>query len=170
MKKFCLLVSVCSFSLGTFAQVNFSEHIAPIIYNHCTNCHRPGEIAPFPLTNYSEVQSWSGMIKYVTGIHYMPPFKADPTYQEYQKVNVLTDSEIQLISDWVDAGTPQGNTSLEPPLPVFPAGSAIGTPDLTVSFSQKHPILGNNTDEYRYFVIPTGLTQDRDLVALEMRP
>jgi hypothetical protein len=171
MKKFCILFSLLSTGLFTSAQiVNFSEHIAPIIYNHCTSCHRPGEVAPFPLTNYSEVQSWATMIKYVTDIKYMPPFKADPAYQEYQKVNTLSASEIQLISDWVDAGTPQGNTTLEPPLPVFPTGSAIGTPDLTLSFSQKHLIDGNNTDEYRYFVLPTGLTQDKDLVALEMRP
>lgn len=171
MKKFCLLFSVFFSALAANAQnVTFSEHIAPIIYNHCTGCHRPGEVAPFPLTNYAEVQSWGAMIEYVTGIKYMPPFKADPTYQQYQRVNVLSDAEIQLISDWVGAGMPQGNTTLEPPLPTFPTGSAIGTPDLVLSFSQSHPIAGNNTDEYRYFVLPTGLTQDRDLIALEMRP
>jgi hypothetical protein len=30
--------------------------------------------------------------------------------------------------------------------------------------------VGNNTDEYRYFVIPTGLTRDADLIGLELRP
>lgn len=159
--------------IGCYLQaqtVTYAEHIAPIIYSHCTSCHRPGEIGPFPLTKYSEVKANDGLIKYSTGIHYMPPWKADPTYAEYQKVNVLTAAEIQLIDDWVTAGSPRGDSTLEPAMPVFPQGSAVGVPDLTISFSQAHPILGNNTDEYRYFVIPTGLTEDKDLVALEMRP
>ena len=25
--------------------VTFSEHIAPIIFNNCTRCHRPGELS-----------------------------------------------------------------------------------------------------------------------------
>ena len=38
------------------AEVNYSEHISPIIYNNCTECHRIGEIGSFlPLTNYFQV-------------------------------------------------------------------------------------------------------------------
>ena len=150
--------------------VTYSEHIAPIIYNHCTTCHRPGEIAPFSLTNYSEVSNWAAMIQYVTDIKFMPPWKAEVGYQQYQKENHLSASQIQLISDWVNQGAPQGNPALEPPLPVFPSGSQVGAPDLVVSFSQKYTHVGNNQDEYRYFVIPTGLTEAKDLVALEVRP
>ena len=57
--------------VGTFyadAQVNFSEHIAPIIYNNCTSCHRSGEVGPMHFTNYQEVVDWAGMIQYVTEI------------------------------------------------------------------------------------------------------
>ena len=50
------------------AQVNFSEHIAPIIYNNCTSCHRSGEVGPMHFTNYQEVVDWAGMIQYVTEI------------------------------------------------------------------------------------------------------
>ena len=36
------------------APVTFSEHIAPIIYEKCGSCHRPGESAPFSLTNFGK--------------------------------------------------------------------------------------------------------------------
>ncbi len=150
--------------------VNYSEHIAPIIYNHCTSCHRPGEIGPFPLTNYSEVSSWASMVKYVTQSRNMPPWKPDPTYREFRKENYLTQQQIDLIAQWVDNGFPQGNPQLEPALPQFPSGSQIGTPDLVLSFAQSHTVKGINKDEYRYFVIPTGLTTNKKLVALEIRP
>jgi hypothetical protein len=154
-----------------FAQaVNYSEHIAPIIYKNCTTCHRPGEVGPFSLTNYTEVAAYSKMIKYVTAIKYMPPWKADVEFQRFQGENTLTASQIKQIGDWVDAGTPRGDANLEPKLPVFPKGSQVGIPDKVVSFKKKYTHKGNNIDEYRYFVLPTGLTEDKDLIALEVRP
>lgn len=150
--------------------INYSEHIAPIIYKNCTSCHREGEIAPFPLTNYNEVTSFAQMIKYVTSIKYMPPWKPDHKFSNFQGENYLTDNQISMIKNWVDNGTPKGDPSLEPPLPVFPKGSLVGAPDKVLSFSQKWLHKGNNKDEYRYFVLPTGLTEDKDLVGLEFRP
>ena len=52
----------------------------------------------------------------------------------------------------------------------FPEGSQVGTPDLVVSFSQSYLHKGTGIDEYRYFVIPTNLTEAKYLTALEVRP
>src|SRR4051812_11115997 len=108
MRKVLLMAVLCWSANAVMAQtstVTYSEHIAPIIYNHCTTCHRPGEIGPFSLTNYSEVQSYAATIRQATTIKFMPPWKADPTYQRYQKENYLSAAEIQMISDWVANGT-----------------------------------------------------------------
>jgi hypothetical protein len=168
------LLSFSTFLLLSFLvdaqSPTFSEHIAPIIYNHCTKCHRDGEIGPFPLSNYSQVSARGEMIKHVTSINYMPPWQPDPGYKRYQRENYLSDAQKQQIVAWVDAGMPQGNPSFEPPLPVFPTGSQVGVPDLTVSFAKKHVHPGNNIDEYRYFAIPTGLTQDKKIKSIEFRP
>lgn len=173
MKKLLLLsLHALILSLSASAQlITWSEHVAPIVYNHCTSCHRPGEIAPFSLTNYAEAYNWANMMQYVTEIRYMPPWKADPNFGvEYLGENYLKDDEIATIKAWVDGGAPQGDPTLEPPLPVFPTGSQVGTPDLVLSFSQSYIHKGTGYDEYRYFVLPTGLTQNKNLVALEMRP
>lgn len=171
MKK---VITLLSFSfliqLQVNAQVNYSEHIASIIYNNCTSCHRAGEIAPFPLTNYQEVSSWGEMIQYVTETKYMPPWKPDKSYSHFVGESGLTDAEIQMIADWVAAGTPQGNPSLEPALPDFPSGSQLGTPDLVLEMSEEYLIEGNNEDDYRVFVLPTGLTEDKEIAAIEFRP
>lgn len=169
MKQFIILLfSVCVISAQ--AQVTFSEHIAPIIYKHCTSCHRPGEIGPFPLTNYLEVAANANTIKDVTSIRYMPPWKAKQDYGHFIGENILSDEQIQMIADWVEQDVPRGDASLEPHLPVYPGGSQIGVPDLVLSFDRAYSHIGNNKDEYRYFVIPTGLTEDKDLIALEVRP
>ncbi|MBX2875648.1 MAG: T9SS type A sorting domain-containing protein [Saprospiraceae bacterium] len=171
MKKSSSLI-ICHLFLGftIFGQVNFSEDIAPIIYENCTSCHRPGEIAPFSLTNYEQVAAWGATIRYVTEIQYMPPWKPDRTYSKFVGEKGLTEAEIQLIADWVDAGTPQGDPALAPPLPNFPSGSQLGTPDLVLEMAEDYFIEGNNQDDYRVFVLPTGLTEDREIAAIEFRP
>ena len=89
-----LLAAPCA-QAQTGAQVTFSQHIAPLVYQHCTPCHRTGEVAPFPLTNFAEVSSHGQTIKYVTGTRYMPPWKPDPNYRHYLDENTLTNTEIQ---------------------------------------------------------------------------
>lgn len=152
------------------SQVTFTKDIAPIIYNNCAVCHRTGEIGPMSLTNYEEVKNWAETIRYVTSIKYMPPWKPDPDFSRFQGENYLSDEEIAAISEWVDNGKPFGDPEDTPPYPDFPDGSVLGQPDLVLSMEQPYLHKGNNLDEYRYFVIPTGLTEDKIVKALEMRP
>lgn len=153
----------------TGSQVTFSQHIAPLVYQHCTSCHRVGEVAPFPLTTYAEVASHGQTIKYVTGTRYMPPWKPDPSYRHYLDENTLSNAEIQQIRDWVDNGMPQGNPALTPPVPTFPGGSQLGTPDLVVPMRRAFTHQGNGQDLYRIFVLPVNLPTDRDIAAIEFR-
>ena len=62
---------------------NYSEDIAPIIYNKCLQCHHSGGIAPLSLETYADAISNAGMIQHVTSSGEMPPFLADTLYQEY---------------------------------------------------------------------------------------
>ncbi len=153
-----------------FAQVTFTKDIAPIIYNNCTKCHRPNEIGPFSMTNYEEIKPWAPTIKYVTSVRYMPPWKADPEYSRFQGERILTQEQIDLIAEWADNDAPYGNASEEPELPEFPTGSQIGMPDLVLSMSESFVHQGGNKDEYRVFVLPTGLTEDKQVAMVELRP
>ncbi len=152
------------------AQPTFSKDVAPIIFKHCTVCHRQGEIGPMTLTNYEEVKNWASTIKYVTTNKIMPPWKADQSYSRFVDENYLSSSQIKTISDWVDAGSPEGNPSNTPKLPEFPVNSLLGTPDLVLPFKKSYIHKGNGKDEYRYFVIPTGLTESKKIKAIELRP
>ena len=40
---------------------------------HCAACHRPGEVAPFSLLDYRDVQKRAAQIVRVTARRYMPP-------------------------------------------------------------------------------------------------
>ena len=123
-----------------------------------------------PFTSYNQVAAYAGMIKYVTGIRYMPPWKPDPNFRHFLDENVLSAQEITQIQQWADNGAPEGNPALTPPLPTFPTGSQLGTPDLVVNMAQKFTHQGNNQDQYQIFVLPTNEATDKDIAAVEFRP
>ena len=152
MKNISLIFLLPSFLL---TQVTFSEHISPIIYNNCTECHRVGGPGPMPFTNYNEVSSLGYMIEYVTSTGYMPPWHADPEYSNFIGERYLSNDDKQLISDWVEQGMPQGDPNLEADIPNFPEGSQIGIPDAVFTMEEEYLIEGNNQDDYRVFVFET---------------
>ncbi len=155
---------------GHAADPTFSQDIAPIIFSNCVSCHRPGEVGPFPLQSFEDVSNRAQMVKAVTQSRYMPPWKAAPDFGEFAYNAGLTQEEIDLIAAWVDAGTPPGDPSLTPPLPTFQEGSQLGVPDLVLSMEEAWAIKDDFSDEYRNFVIPTGLTEDKIVAAIEFRP
>ena len=118
-----LTAGVCPAQTPT---VTYSEQIAPIIYNNCTGCHRPGQIAPIPLMSYSDVVRHSVSIAAVTQDHSMPPWKPQPGWAAYRGQRGLTPDQIAMIQQWVYSGAPQGDPSKEPPLPAFTDGCETG--------------------------------------------
>lgn len=167
--------TVLFFSLLAFSQteeVTFSEDISPIIYNKCTSCHRSGESGPMNFTSYEEVAALGSMIEYVTQNNYMPPWLPDPDYTSHAMLDerFLSSNEKNLISEWVKQGFPQGNPELEADMPIFTDGSAVGEPDYVFQLEDEYFIEGNNQDDYRVFVFPTGFTEDTYIKAIEFRP
>jgi len=172
MKKFILML-ICS--LSAFSQtdeITFTKDISSIIYNKCTSCHRSGESGPTNLTSYEEVASLGSMIEYVTQNNYMPPWPPDPNYTPHSLLDerFLTENEKNLISEWIDQGMIEGDQSMEAEMPIFPEGSAIGVPDYVFELEEEYFIEGNNEDDYRVFVFPTGFTEDTYIKSIEFRP
>ena len=97
----------------------FSEHVAPIVYAKCIQCHRPGEVAPMSLINYQEVQPWAASIRRQLVGQTMPPFHSHSRYGLLLSTPRLTQAEIDTIVRWVDTGTPEGNPALLPELPIL---------------------------------------------------
>ena len=64
--------------ISDFKAVNFSRDVAPIVFDKCAACHRPGGAAPFSLLSYDDVRQRARQIVAVTERRYMPPWKADP--------------------------------------------------------------------------------------------
>ena len=98
----------------------FSQHVAPIVFAKCIQCHRPGEVAPMSLINYRDVEPWAGPIRKQLVERTMPPFHSHSRYGLLVDTPRLTQHEIDTIVRWVDTGAPEGDPALLPELPILP--------------------------------------------------
>ncbi len=116
------------------AEVNYSEHVATIIYEHCSQCHRPGQSAPFTLLSYDDVKKNADTIQQVINSRYMPPWKPVAASVTYANNRQLPENQIKTLNAWIEAGCPEGNSKLAPNPPQYPDVWALGKPDLVIGW------------------------------------
>jgi peroxiredoxin len=150
-------------------KVTFHRDVLPILQKRCQGCHRPGEIGPFALMTYRQAADWAADIKEYTRTRRMPPWKPTegPAFRDERK---LTDREIATLAAWADGGTPEGDPKDAPPPARFPQGWRLGKPDLVLTPDRDFLVGPRGGDLFRCFVVPTNLTEDKFVVAYEVRP
>jgi mono/diheme cytochrome c family protein len=157
-------------ALSAAQTVTFNKQIAPIIYSNCSSCHRPGEAAPFSLLSYQDVAKRGTLIATVTQSRFMPPWKAERTAYAFKDERRLKDSDIALIADWVKQGMPEGKSEDAPASPKFASGWMLGEPDLIVEMPSAYHVPADGPDIYRNIAVPLGLTEDKWITAIDMKP
>ena len=91
--------------------VTFNRDVAPIVFQNCVPCHRPGEAGPFSLLTYADVHKRAPQIARVTSMRYMPPWPPAPGYGDLAGARHLSDEQIALIQRWAAQGAPAGPPS-----------------------------------------------------------
>jgi len=150
--------------------VTFNKQIAPLIFQNCSSCHRPGETAPFSLLTYEDVRKRAAQIVAVTQRRYMPPWSPEPGYGDFASERRLTDAQLGLLAEWVKAGCPQGDRADLPPQPHFTVGWQLGPPDLIVKLAKPYQLAASGSDVFRNFVIPVDVKNTKYVRAVEVRP
>ncbi len=163
---------------GVDSPVTFTKDIAPILQEKCQACHREGYMAPMSLMTYRESRPWARAIKARVVDRQMPPWHIDRSIgiQEFKNDRSLSDAEIDTIVRWVDAGSPRGNPSDMPPPKEF-ADDGIwnfaelfgGPPDMVIT-SPAHTVPAVAQDAWYRPTVETGLTEERWVRAIEIRP
>jgi hypothetical protein len=182
MRNMLCLAAVASACLGALAAgpqsarpaaanvPTYTKDVAPILYKNCTSCHRPGEIAPMSLLTYDDVRPHARDIRDKIDEGAMPPWHADMPYGTFLNERGLTAAERSTILRWVANGAPKGDSKDLPPMPHYPQGWSIGTPDVVFEMPEEYKVPADGVIQYEYFYIPTNFTEPKWVQAIEVRP
>lgn len=150
---------------------SYYRDVAPILQKHCQDCHRPGQVAPFSLLTYDHARKRAADIAGLTAERKMPPWRASTTEGgPFRDARVLTEAEIATLSAWNEAGCPAGDPHDGPPPRSFASDWPLGPPDLVLTVPEPFALGAEGRDEFRVFVLPTGLTAGKWVSAVDFRP
>jgi hypothetical protein len=156
----------------------FTKDVAPIFQEKCEACHRPDSIAPMSLVTFEEARPWARSIKSRVASRQMPPWHLDKSVgiQQYKNDRSLSDTQIDTIVKWVDAGAPKGDPKDMPPAKTWPSEDVWnfaklfgGPPDIVVkspAYTQKAVA----QDAWYKPIVDIPLTEERWVRAIEIHP
>ena len=154
------------------SNITYCKQVAPILNEHCVDCHRPNEIGPFDISNYDEIRGWLDMIVEVIEQKRMPPWHAEQGKVEFKNARHMPAESLALIKRWVENGAPYGNVKDLPKKPDVLEGWRLPSrPDLVVSMRDRpFKVPATGTIDYQYFVVDPMITEDRWVSAAEVIP
>ena len=152
--------------------VTYCNQVVRILQRHCVECHRPGEIGPFSLLEFHEVQGWSEMIVETVENRRMPPWHANPDHGDFVNARHFSDEDRKTLRTWVDEGAPFGNVN---DVPVEGGSRKISSEELPVEFeiamrAEPYAVPATGEVEYQYFVVDPGFAEDRWVRSAELVP
>lgn len=149
--------------------LTYFNDIEPIIQKNCVTCHRKGQVAPFTLTSYEDVERRAGFIKKVTAQKYMPPNPSDPSVSTFKNAKNLTPEEIDKIGKWVEQGKPKGKEQ-KPKAQEVKIDSILREPDIVLTLTKPYTIPGDNREHFKVFVVPTNASEDLYVAGIDFIP
>jgi peroxiredoxin len=152
-------------------EVTYAEHIAPLMQKHCQECHRPGTTAPFSLLSYDDTVTNAEMIGEVVDDQRMPPSYSSLDHGDIVNRRNLEESEIALITHWVNNGTPLGDEKKMPPPREFAESKwVIGEPDVIVKMAAKAKLPADGYVPYKYAFLPMQFKEDTWVEKVQILP
>jgi mono/diheme cytochrome c family protein len=150
--------------LGAASTPNWAHDIAPILMQHCVECHRPGQVGPFSLLGYADAAKRARFIAKTVTARLMPPWSPEGPPGAFVDERRLSDAEIATLSRWAATGAPAGDLSKAPEPPAAPDGGwRLGKPDLVVRMRRPFAVPAGPGDTYEVFPVPysaTGIPAD----------
>jgi hypothetical protein len=153
------------------APPTYTRDVAPILHRSCLNCHRRHQVGPFALETYEQARKRASDIASVATDRLMPPWKPAPGVGPKLKHDQsLSAGDIAILEAWAEAGAPEGDPKDLPSAPQFAEGWKLGPPDLVLEPAESFKMPASGPDTYRCFVIPTNLTRDTYISAIDILP
>jgi Flp pilus assembly protein TadD len=152
-------------------QPTFNTDVAPILFEHCAPCHRPGQEAiPFPLLTYADASARAEKIARATRTRHMPPWLPDHGEPSFIGERRLRSDQITTIERWAAGGALPGSAADAPVPPAFPPGWQFGQPDLILTMSRAYTHRPSEHDVFRNVVMRVPQGGVRFVRAVEFRP
>src|SRR5262249_53296996 len=118
----------------------YNRDVAPLLWERCAPCHRPGQLAPFGLLDYAGARDHAAQIVKAIRDRAMPPWLPEGERGVFANDRRLSQQQIDIIERWVASGTPEGSAADRRSPPAFVEGWHLGQPELVVELPDAYTL------------------------------
>src|ERR1700677_2685254 len=156
-----ILLAACAAGVKLLADApmdtapTWAHDVAPILMENCVECHRPDNVAPFPLLSYRDAAKRARFLAKTVTSRIMPPWSPAGPVGAFLGERRLTDEQIATIEHWAETGAASGDMTQAPAVPPARAdGWHLGPPDVVVRMRRPFAIPAGPEDAYEVFPVP----------------
>ncbi|MBL8810797.1 MAG: redoxin family protein [Planctomycetaceae bacterium] len=142
--------------------VTWSGQVSEVLKRNCLECHRSGDIGPFSMETFAEVEGWAETMLETIDNGRMPPWHGSggrPLANERR----MSEADQQVFRSWVEQGMPIGaETAAKIEYPEAKEWHLQHDPDVVVEMRDRAFVVpAEGTVDYQYFVVDPGFTEDK---------
>jgi hypothetical protein len=152
------------------SKYNYNDDVFPILRDKCGACHVDAGAAPMSLMTYKDALPWSESIRTELMSTRMPPWDVETGVGTFRNATTLSARELDVILTWATGGDPPGDPDRPVPAVKLRNDWRLGAPDLAMPLPTAVTLGPGTAEETREFTIPTGITEDRGLRAVDLLP
>jgi hypothetical protein len=151
------------------ADMTYSRDARPVLEARCVTCHQAGGVAPMALTSYKETRPWANAIREAVVARTMPPWHAAPgSAHAFKNDRSLSAAEVNALVQWVEAGSPEGQSAALQPRAATDTGWRLGKPDAVIQVPGLH-VPKSGVQPYTFLIAPLHFDKDTWVRAAEFR-
>lgn len=153
------------------SKYTYNDDVFPIVRDRCGRCHVAGGVGPMSLLVYKDAYPWAESIRGELLAAEMPPWHALEGFGPGTTLHtLLSPRELDVLLVWATGGTPQGNAATAPAPVALKNDWPLGPPDLVLPMPSAFVLPAEKQEDTYEFAVPTGLTRDRWVAAIDVRP
>ena len=137
-------------------KITYYRDVLPILQKNCQECHRKGEVGPFPLVTFKDAFNWAELIQEYVVSGAMPPWKPSAKSVHLKHDPRMNPRDIETLNKWVEGGCARGNEKDAPPPAKFKASNGWddeNPPDIILEPSGDVHLGPLGDDHYRTIVM-----------------
>ena len=166
--KNVLLAGILLSSQYAIAEVEFNEHVMPLIESNCVTCHSEEGVS-FSFEDPDVTYNFRMAIASAVKDDRMPPWLAEPGHENYVDDYSLTSEQKALVAEWAAAGFPRDETKSRVSVAV---DQQIFEADITMAALRDAAYLPDqeNKDDYRCFIVDWPYEEDKYVTGFLAEP
>ena len=151
--------------------LNYHEHVRPIIEASCAACHAAGGIAGYAPFTVAEDVVWAARdIKFHVVDRLMPPWPPSRANLPLKRDRSLSDEEIAIIAAWADADAPLGDPHVYTPAATDAYPPVEIRADLILQLDEAYTPAEDALDDYRCFAFELNIDAPQFITGYEFIP